>query len=52
MCYPGDQIKKNVTGGAFGRYGGELHTRFGQENLKVRNHLADLIVDRIRLKWI
>jgi hypothetical protein len=30
----------------------ELHTGFGRETLKVRNHLANLTVDRIRLKWI
>jgi hypothetical protein len=50
----GDQIRKNAMGGAFGRYGREreLHTWFGQENLKVRNHLAELILDRVRLKWI
>jgi hypothetical protein len=30
----------------------ELPTGFGQGNLKVRNHLVDLIVDRIKLKWI
>jgi hypothetical protein len=36
-------------GWAFGRYGGE---GVGQENLEVGNHLAELTVDRIRLKWI
>jgi hypothetical protein len=30
----------------------ELHTWFGKENLKVRNHLAELIADRVRLIWI
>jgi hypothetical protein len=56
ICTPhqGDQIKKNGMGGACGSTGRrEMHVWFWLGNLRERDHLKDLGIDRrIILKWI
>ena len=49
-----DQIEKDDTGWACSTYGGrvEVHTGFWWENLRERDHLGDLGLDRRTiLKW-
>jgi len=53
--YSGDQIKKNEMGGACGTFDGreEVHTQFWWEDVREREGLEGLVVDRrIILKYI
>jgi len=53
ICFSGDQIKKNESGGACGTYGetGEVHTQFWNQNLREICNLQDLGVDEMIIKW-